>query len=70
MITDTERRARLGLSFLAPPGDPVLGGVLRTMPASEVLAATAGADADGESLLADAGPDPVLARAIQRWRPG
>src|SRR5271165_4885759 len=65
---DTERRARLALSFLANPGDPVLGAALRTMSASEVLAATTGSDADGEARLAGGSPDSALARAIARWR--
>ena len=68
MIIDTERRARLALSFLAAPGDPVLGAALRTMPASQVLAATAEAGVDGEASLADTSADPALAGAIQRWR--
>ena len=68
MIIDTERRARVALSFLAAPGDPVLGAALRTMSASSVLAAITGSDADGEALLADCTPDPALARAAQRWR--
>jgi DNA processing protein len=68
VITDTERRARVALSFLASPGDPVLGAALRTMPASAVLAATTGADAEGEAILADGVPDAAIARGIQRWR--
>ena len=68
MSADGERRARVALSFLAPPGDPVLGAALRATPASAVLAAVAGSDADGEALLADCTPDPLLSRAIQRWR--
>ena len=58
----------MALSFLATPGDPVLGAALRATPASAVLAAVAGSDADGEALLADCTPDPLLSRAIQRWR--
>jgi DNA processing protein len=65
---DADRRARVALSFLANPGDPVLGAALRTMSASEVLAATTGSDADGEAPLADRSPGAVLARAIARWR--
>jgi DNA processing protein len=68
VITDAERRARVTLSFLTAPGDPVLGAALRATPASAVLAAVAGSDADGDALLADSAPDPVLARAIGRWR--
>ncbi len=65
---DAERRARVGLSFLANPGDPVLGAALRTMSATEVLAATTGSDADGQALLVGRHPDPALGKAIERWR--
>jgi len=65
---DSERRARVALSFLADPGDQVLGAALRRMSPTEVLAATIGSDADGQALLADQPPDPPLARAIERWR--
>ena len=37
MDLDGERRARVALSFLAKPGDPVLGAALRTRTATEVL---------------------------------
>ena len=68
MTPDGERRARVTLSFLANPGDPVLGAALRTMSASDVLAAVTGSDADGQALLAGQPPGPALARAIERWR--
>jgi DNA processing protein len=68
MSPDAERRARVALSFLANPGDPVLGATLRRMSASEVLAATTGSDADGDALLADHPPGAALTRAIGRWR--
>jgi DNA processing protein len=68
MTPDGERRARLALSFLARPGDPVLGAVLRTRTAAEVLALVTGADADGEALLAGKAEDAGLARALPRWR--
>jgi DNA processing protein len=68
VITGTERRARVALSFLANPGDPVLGTALRTMPATEVLAAVMGSDAGGQAVLAGRMPDPALARAVCRWR--
>ena len=55
MSPDVERRAMVALSFLAKPGDPVLGEALRTRTASEVLALVTGADADGEALLAEKG---------------
>ncbi len=68
MSAEGERRARLAPSFLAKPGDPVLGGGLRTRTASEVLALVTGADADGEALLAVESADDALGRAILRWR--
>ncbi len=51
MSPDGERCARVALSFLANPGDPVLGVALRTMTASELLAAMTASDADGQALL-------------------
>lgn len=68
MSPDRERRARVALSFLAKPGDPVLGTALRTRTASEVLALVTGADADGDALLAGEAEDSALSRAIERWR--
>lgn len=68
MSPDGERRARVALSFLARPGDPVLGAALRTRTATDVLALVTGADADGEALLAGEAEDVALRRAIQRWR--
>ncbi len=63
-----EGHARVVLSFLAQPGDAVLGTALRTMPATEVLAMTIGSDADGEAMLTRRVLDPAAARAIARWR--
>lgn len=68
MSGERERRARVALSLLANPGDPVLGAALRTMSASDVLGATVGSDAEGQALLAGQPPDPALAKAIGRWR--
>ena len=69
MNPDGERRARVALSFLAQPGDPVLGEALRTRTATEVLALVTGADADGEALLAGAGRGCRAASfALPRWR--
>jgi DNA processing protein len=58
----------VALSFLAKPGDPVLGEALRTRTASDLLALVTGADADGEALLAGEAADDALSRAILRWR--
>jgi DNA processing protein len=68
MSADSERRARVALSFVARPGDPVLGAALRTRTAAEVLALVTGADADGEALLAGQPEDDALGRALPRWR--
>jgi DNA processing protein len=68
MAPDGERRARVALSFLAQPGDPVLGAALRTRSAAELLALVTGGDADGEALLAAQPEDAVLSRALSRWR--
>jgi DNA processing protein len=68
MSPDGERRARAALSFLAQPGDPVMGAALRTQSATELLALVTGADADGEALLAGQPEDAALSRAVQRWR--
>jgi DNA processing protein len=68
MSSDGERRARVALSFLARPGDPVLGVAMRTRSADELLALVTGADADGEALLAAEAEDGALARALPRWR--
>jgi len=68
MTPDSERRARLTLSFLANLADPVLGSALRTMSASSLLAATIGADADGEALLAGQQPEAAMTTSIERWR--
>ena len=68
MAPDGERRARVALSFLARPGDPVLGAALRTRTASDLLALVTGADADGAALLSAADEDAALDRAVRRWR--
>jgi DNA processing protein len=68
MSPDGEQRARVALSFLAKPGDPVLGAALRTRTPTEVLALVTGADADGVALLASEAEDSALSRAILRWR--
>ena len=46
---DADRRARVTLSFLADPGDAVLGAALRSRSPAEVLALTTGAS-DGALL--------------------
>ena len=65
---DGERRARVALSFLARPGDPVLGAALRMRTASQLLALVTGADADGDALLDADAEEAELSRAVPRWR--
>jgi DNA processing protein len=68
MGPDGERRARVALSFLAQPGDPVLGAALRSAPAEDLLSAVTGTDENGELALTGLGLDSALARAVDRWR--
>jgi DNA processing protein len=68
VVGDDERRARVALSFLATPGDPLLGAALRTRTANGLLALVTGADAGGEAMLAGEAEDAALARALPRWR--
>jgi DNA processing protein len=65
---DGGRRARVALSFLAQPGDPVLGAALRSIPPEELLGAVTGTDDNGELALTGLALDPPLARAVDRWR--
>ena len=68
MDPDGERRARVALSFLAQPGDPVMGRALSTRSAAELLALVTGADANGEAMLVSQPEDDALSRALPRWR--
>jgi DNA processing protein len=65
---DSERRARVALSFLAQPGDPVLGAELRCFSADELLSAVTGTDDAGVLALTGRAIDPPLARAVEKWR--
>ena len=65
---DGERRARVALSFLAQPGDPVLGAALRSFSAEELLGAVTGTDEAGVLALSGQALGPPLARAADRWR--
>ena len=68
MSPDGERRARVALSFLGQPGDPVMGAALRSRSPAELLGLITGADADGEALLVGQPEDAALSRALPRWR--
>jgi DNA processing protein len=65
---DAERSARVALSFLADPGDAVLGAALRARPATEILALTIGTTSGGDIALA-ADPEAAgLSKAMRKWR--
>jgi len=67
-VTDSERRARVALSFVADAGDVVLGTALRTMTATEVLGAIKGSDMDGEAVLTGAPEGHDASRSLDKWR--
>jgi hypothetical protein len=50
VIPGGERRARVALSFLAKPGDPVLGVALRTRTAAQLLSLITGVDVNRDAL--------------------
>lgn len=64
-VSEEERLARAMLSYLADPGDAVLGALLRSCSAAEVVAALS----TGQHPVADQAGRPagVAARALQRW---
>ncbi len=66
MTSESERRARVSLSFLATPGDLLLGAALRYLRAAEVLAAVTGTDSQGELALIQQPEGRALATAIER----
>ena len=68
MSPEGERRARVALSFLAQPGDPVMGAALRSFPAEDLLGAVTGTNENGDLALTALALDPPLARAVDRWR--
>jgi DNA processing protein len=67
-VTDSERRARVALSFVADAGDVVLGAALRTMTAAQILAAIKGSDAAGRAVLAGAAEGRDVRRLLAKWR--
>jgi DNA processing protein len=63
--TEADRRARVTLSFLADPGDAVLGAALRSRSPAEILALTTGSG----DILQSGNPGPeALFKAMSRWR--
>lgn len=60
--------ARVALSFLAEPGDPALGALLRSCGPAEIVAAVS-AGSDPRAALPAAGRGiPGLAGSFKRWR--
>jgi DNA processing protein len=66
-VAEPDRMARAALGYLADPGDPVLGALLRHCTAAQVVAALMA----GQHPLAGRPPDaadlPGLDRALARW---
>jgi DNA processing protein len=67
-VSGRERRARVALSFLAEPGDPALGALLRSSSPAEIVAAVSSGSDPGAALPAAGRGIPGLARAFERWR--
>ena len=65
---DEDRAARVTLSFLAEPGEPAIGALLRCCGPGEVVAAVMSGDEPRLALPAAAAGLPGLARAFKRWR--
>lgn len=66
--TGPQRRARAALSFLAEPGDPALGALLRACGPAEIVAAVS-AGREWRAALPGVGRGiPGLGRALERWR--
>jgi DNA processing protein len=65
---DRERFARTALSFVAEPGDVVLGALLRACSPAETLAAICDGRLPETADGAGRGGVPGLARALERWR--
>jgi len=70
MSPDDERRARVAMSFLAQPGDPVLGAALRSFSAGELLSAVTGTDEAAVLVLTGPGlgSSAGASRATPSWR--
>jgi DNA processing protein len=73
-VSGEERFARIALSCVAEPGDPVLGALLRRRSPQQALAAICAGRLPGPGDLAETGADtdpgpvlPGLSRAIERW---
>ncbi len=63
-----ERVARAALSFLAEPGDPALGPLLRCCEPAEIMVAVSSGDDPGTVLPAAGRDIPGIGQAFRRWR--
>ena len=68
MIRLNPMEARVALSFLADPGDPVLGALLRSCSPADIVAAVSAGSGPRAALPAAVHGVPGLARAFERWR--
>ena len=66
--TGRERQARVMLSFLAEPGDPALGALLRACTPAEIVAALSSGREPRAALPGGGRGTGGLARAFARWR--
>jgi DNA processing protein len=69
VVPGPERLARAALSFLAEPGEDVLGALLRSCSAQEVVGALSSGRDPQAALPAAGGALPGISRAFRRWRP-
>ena len=65
--SSSERAARAALSFLAEPGDPALGPLLRCCEPAEIVAALSSGDDPGTVLPATGRDIPGISQAFRRW---
>ena len=65
---ERQRFARIALSFVAEPGDLVLGVLLRCCEPAEIMAALSSGDDPGAVLPAAGREVPGLSQAFRRWR--
>jgi DNA processing protein len=66
--SDRQRLARIALSFLAEPGEPALGALLRCCDPATIVAAVSSGSDPRAALPATGRGVPGLARAVERWR--
>ena len=65
---ERQRFARIALSFVAEPGDLVLGVLLRCCEPAEIMAALSSGDDPGTVLPAAGRDIPGIGQAFRRWR--